>query len=203
MDKLLKKTLTRTAEFYDQIKIGNAGPLGIKRSTDLQTLLACLDRLLNEKIINPHETLFLDIGCSDGRVNIFLSYLVKISVGIELDDWSLEEYVPQKAKLEEILRREGLLSIPDNISLVHGDSTDARVHQAINQKTGVAFEAFNLFYTYLVMHEEFAELIAEKAAKGSIFMVYGLHKILPRYKGLHLLEHLSPMEGILALYRKE
>ncbi|MCP4668296.1 MAG: hypothetical protein GY849_18285, partial [Deltaproteobacteria bacterium] len=55
----------------------------------------------------------------------------------------------------------------------------------------------------LVMHEEFAGLIAEKGKKGAIFMVYGCQKILPRYKGFRLLDHISPMEGILALYQKK
>jgi len=53
------------------------------------------------------------------------------------------------------------------------------------------------------MHEEFAEMLAERAKKGSIFMVYGLNRILPRYPGFRLLKNLSPMEGILALYQKE
>ena len=73
----------------------------------------------------------------------------------------------------------------------------------IARETGTEFQDFDIFYTYLVMHEEFAGLIAEKAKKGSVFMVYGLHKILPAYQGLRLLDPISPMEGILAVYRKE
>jgi len=34
-------------------------------------------------------------------------------------------------------------------------------------------------------------------------MVYGLNRILPKYPGFRLLQNLSPMEGILALYQKE
>jgi hypothetical protein len=34
-------------------------------------------------------------------------------------------------------------------------------------------------------------------------MVYGLDRILPKYEGLQLLEDVSPMEGILALYQKD
>jgi len=166
-------------------------------------LLACLGPLLDEDIIVPDKTRFLDLGCADGRVNVFLSYLVKISVGIELDEWTLDEYAPLKTELDGILGNEGLLSLPENIFLFHGDSTDPAVHGKIVQETGAEFEEFDVFYTYLVMHEEFAELIMEKAKKGSVFMVYGLHKILPRYKGLRLLGHISPMQGILAAYRKE
>ncbi len=46
-------------------------------------------------------------------------------------------------------------------------------------------------------------MIAEKEKKGAIFMVYGLHRILPQYEGLSLLGHISPLEGILALYQKD
>jgi hypothetical protein len=94
------------------------------------------------------------------------------------------------------------LSPPSNAFVFHGDAGDRRVHEAIAQKTGIGFQDFDFFYTYLVMHEEFARLIAQKGKRGSIFMVYGLQEILPKYKGFQLLEDLSPMEGILALYQK-
>lgn len=203
LDEQLKKTLLRVAKFYDQRKVGDAGPLGFRRSTDMMTMLACLDRLLDEKIITPNETLFLDLGCADGRVNVFLSYLVRMSVGIELDEWTFDEYGPLKLQLEEVLKQQGLLLPPENAFIFHGDATDERIYQAIKRETGVRFEDVDLFYTYLVMHEEFAELIQKKAKRGSVFIVYGLDKIMPTYKGFCLLKHISPMGGILAIYRKD
>jgi hypothetical protein len=167
------------------------------------TLLACLDRLIDAGMIKPKETSFLDLGCADGRVNIFFSYLVKLSVGIELDEWTFEEYGPLRAEVEGVLKAKGLLALPENTYLFHGDATDEGTHAAIRRETGVSFEEFDLFYTYLVMHEEFAELIATKGKRGAIFMVYGLEKILPTYEGFHLLDHISPMEGILAFYQKK
>jgi hypothetical protein len=203
LDEQLKKTLLRVAKFYDQRKVGDVGPLGFRRSTDMMTMFACLDRLLDEKIITPNETMFLDLGCADGRVNVFLSYLVRMSAGIELDEWTFDEYGPLKLQLEEVLKQEGFLLPPENILIFHGDATDERIHKAIRRETGVRFEDFDLFYTYLVMHEEFAELIERKAKRGSIFIVYGLDKIMPTYKGFRLLKHISPVEGILAIYRKD
>jgi hypothetical protein len=203
LDDQLKKTLLRVAKFYDQRKVGDVGPLGFRRSTDMMTMFACLDRLLDEKIITPNETMFLDLGCADGRVNVFLSYLVRMSAGIELDEWTFDEYGPLKLQLEEVLKQEGFLLPPENILIFHGDATDERIHKAIRRETGVRFEDFDLFYTYLVMHEEFAELIERKAKRGSIFIVYGLDKIMPTYKGFRLLKHISPVEGILAIYRKD
>lgn len=203
MDQRLKKSLSKVAEFYDKRKVGAVGPLGFRRSTDLMTLLACADRLIGEEIIKPDETTFLDLGCADGRVNLFFSYFVRLSVGIELDEWTLEEYDPLRAELENTLEKECLLSPPANILLFHGDSTDKILHDSITGKAGIGIESFDLFYTYLVMHEEFAEMLADRAKKGSIFMVYGLNRIMPRYPGFRLLQDQSPMEGILALYQKE
>lgn len=203
IDELLDKSLRKVAHFYDERKVGDVGFLGFRRSTDLAVLFACLKRLSLEKILDPKASLFLDLGCADGRVNVLFSYLVKISVGIELDEWTLEEYGPLKTHLEKELKQQGLLRPPDNIFLFHGDSTDEMVHQCVAEKTGVRFEDVDFFYTYLVMHEEFAELISRKAKSGSVYMVYGLSKIIPSYQGLRHLRHISPMEGILALYQKE
>jgi len=203
MDQRLKKSLAKVAEFYDRRKVGAVGPLGFRRSTDLMTLLACADSLIGEEIIKLDETAFLDLGCADGRVNLFFSYLVRLSIGIELDEWTLEEYDPLRDELKNTLQQEGLLSPPENIFLFHGDSTDKTLHDSITRKAGIGIESFDLFYTYLIMHEEFAEMLAERAKRGSIFMVYGLNKILPKYPGFRLLQNLSPMEGILALYQKE
>jgi len=203
LDEQLREILIKVAEFYDQRKVGDMGPLGFRRSSDLMTVFNCLDRMLDLRIIKPHETMFMDLGCGDGRLNVFLSYLVKRSVGIELDEWTLKESGQLKANLDENLKQAGLVPPPDNILLFHGDATDERVHETIMLETAVPIEKFDIFYTYLVMHEEFARLIAQKAKTGAIFMVYGLDKILPKYEGLQLLEAVSPMEGILALYRKD
>jgi len=119
-----------------------------------------------------------------------------------LDEWTLDEYLPLKTELEERLKKDNLSLPPDNIFVFHGDSMDDGLHETIRKETGVSFEDFDLFYTYLTMQEEFAELITRKAKKGSIFMVYGLAKIMPRFKGLRLLTPEKPMEGILALYQK-
>ena len=34
----------------------------------------------------------LDLGCGDGRVNVWMSYLAQVSIGVELDEWTLEEH---------------------------------------------------------------------------------------------------------------
>jgi hypothetical protein len=88
----------------------------------------------------------------------------------------------------------------DNIFLFHGDTTDPALQETISREAGIGFDAFDVFYTYLTMQEEFGELIARKARKGALFMVYGLESILPRINGLRLLT--PPLEGILALYQK-
>ncbi len=198
----LRPTIERIARYYDRRKVGDVGPLGFRRSTDLGVLTACLDRLIAEGIIVPDETRFLDLGCADGRVNVLLSCLVRMSVGIEVDDWTLDDFEPLRRRLLDILNREGLQPIPDNVRLFHADSMDEAAHESVRKETGISFEGFDLFYTYLIMHEEFARLVARKARKGAFYLVYGLNRVLPRYEGLSLVDAISPLEGILAVYRK-
>ena len=202
LDQNIKETLLKVAKFYDQRKVGDVGYLGFRRSSDLTRLVACIDQLISQYLLIPQESLFLDMGCADGRVNVLLSYVVKKSVGIEVNEWILDEYVPLKTGLESNLEKYHLHPPPDNIFLFHGDTLDDAIHETIEKRTGVSFEEFDLFYTYLTMYEEFAELIASKAKKGSVFMVYGLDKILPKFEGLELLSPVSLIEGIIALYQK-
>ncbi|MDZ7700190.1 MAG: class I SAM-dependent methyltransferase [Deltaproteobacteria bacterium] len=197
----MKEGLAEVAAYYDKRKVGHVGPLGFRRSTDMTTLLNCVDRLMTEGLIVPGKTTFLDLGCGDGRVNLFFSLFVRLSVGIEIDEWTLEEYEPARAELKKRLGRTGLL-LPDNVFLFHGDSTDVLIHRNMEKQTGMGMDQFDLFYTYLIMHEEFAQMLGEKARAGAIFMVYGVDRIMPVYRGFKRLDHLSPMEGILALYQK-
>ena len=203
MQNRLRSTLEAVSEFFDQRKVGNVGPLGFRRSTDLKVLLACLDRLVDEKILIPGKSRFMDLGCADGRVNLLAGYLTKISVGIELDEWTLEEYGPLRAELADTFEGNGFIPPPDNVFLYHGDSTDENVHRRVEGETGSGINDFDFFYTYLVMHEEFAGFLKDRAKEGALFLVYGLNRIMPAYPGFRLLKELSPMEGILAVYRKE
>ena len=198
----VQKALEAVARFYDGRQVGDVGAMGFRRSTELANLLPCLDRLLSEGMLVPGKTRFLDMGCADGRVNVFLSYLVRQSAGIELDDWILDDAAPLRNDLERALAREGLPLPPGNVHLFVGDSTDERLHKSVQKETGTPFEAFDLYYTYLTMQEEFAELIARKAGKGAIFAVYGLERIQPRFSGLCLRTPGRALNGVLALYEK-
>jgi len=203
MDDGTKNSLIKLSQFFDARQVGDVGPLGFRRSTNLTTLLVCVERLVAENIIMLDRSAFLDLGCADGRVNLFFSYLMRVSVGVELDEWTLDEYAPLKQELEESLRDAGVGLPNENVYLFQGDATDEAVHGQIVHETGLDLADFDLFYTYLIMHEEFAHMLAEKAKKGAVYMVYGLHKIMPRYPGFRLMKELSPMKGVLALYEKE
>jgi hypothetical protein len=200
----LKTTLEQVARYYDQKKaMDDAGGLGFRRPSDLTRLVACLDPVIRQGILVPGESLFLDMGCADGRVNVLLSYLVRKSIGVEVHGWILDEYGPLKTALEANLKKDNLHLPPDNTYLVQGNALDDGVHQTIREKTGVRFEEFDLFYTYLTMYEETAELIARKGKKGSVLMVYGLGNVMPSLKGLSLLTPEKPLDGILGLYQKD
>jgi hypothetical protein len=198
----LEKTLQTVADFYDQRKVGHIGSMGFRRSSDLGRVKGAIAQLIGRSLLIPQKCLFLDMGCADGRVNVLISYLTAKSIGIELNEWIIDEYVPAKTELEETLKTVRLPLPPDNIALFLGDTLDDETHETVRNRTGTGFEDFDLFYTYLSMYEEFSELIARKAKKGAIFMVYGLDKILPRINGLELLTSQEPLEGIIALYRK-
>ncbi|MBW1666515.1 MAG: hypothetical protein JRI79_04060 [Deltaproteobacteria bacterium] len=203
LDDRTGNALRFVAHFYDQRKVGDTGYLGFRRSTDLSRLSACLDTLIEKGLLVSGESLFLDMGCGDGRVNVLFSYLVRKSIGIEMDEWTLDEYVPLKEELFVRLKKDHLPLPPQNIYLFYGNTMDENLHRRIFSEAGLYFEDYDIFYTYLTMHEEFAGLISRKAKKGALFMVYGLENVLPRLDGLRLLTPQKPLEGILALYQKE
>jgi hypothetical protein len=202
LDPMVHQSIQYVARFYDEKKRGDIGPLGYRRSSDLTRLTKAIAFLRQYKLLIPGESLFLDMGCADGRVNVLFSYLTKRSIGVELDEWTLDEYTPLKADLETLLHEHLLPLPPDNISLFLGDSMDDHVHETIRQETGVCFSDVDVFYTYLTMQEEFAALIARKAKTGSVFVVYGLDRVIPQFQGLTLLTNDRPLEGILAIYQK-
>jgi len=201
-EEILERTLLQVVEFYDRRKIGDVGHLGFRRSSDLSKVLSCLKTMIVQGLFAPAEALFLDMGCADGRVNVLMSYLAKASIGIELDEWTLDDYGPLRKDLDALLAEKGLRLPQKNIFLYHGDSMDESLHDRIQHETSVPLDQVDLFYTYLTMQVEFAELIARKARPGALFMVYGLEKIIPRFPGLHLLTPERSLEGIIALYRK-
>lgn len=90
--------MLRVADFFDNRKVGNVGPLGFRRSSDLRRLLAGIDELQEQNTLKSSNLNFLDMGCGDGRVNILFSYISNKSIGIELDEWTLDDYTPIKKK---------------------------------------------------------------------------------------------------------
>ena len=200
--KHTKAAMLKVADFFDSRKVGNIGPLGFRRSSDLMRLLSGIEELQKNNILGISGLDFMDMGCGDGRVNILLSYISKRSIGIELDEWTMDDYPPLKEKLDNELIKLNLPLPPDNIHLFGGDSLDPGIHDQILNNTGLKIENIDLFYTYLTLHEEIAELVAQRAKPGALFMVYGLEKIMPRYYGLELITSAEPLEGILAVYIK-
>jgi SAM-dependent methyltransferase len=199
---LLNETIETVAEFYDDCKVGYQGFEGYRKSTDLAKLGRCVLRLLAEGFLTLGRTVFTDLGCGDGRVNVLLSYFVRHSVGIEIDGDILAEFSPLLAGLTRRLERANLLAPPRNISLFRGDSLDGRTYTDILKATGVRFGEVDLFYTYITLHDLFAEKIAHEAKPGALYLLYGFGRILPRYRGLKLLVPDLSSQGIVALYGK-
>ncbi|MEN6440822.1 MAG: class I SAM-dependent methyltransferase [Syntrophobacter sp.] len=198
----LEKTVRLISAYFDACKVGCTGTKGFRKTTDLSNLSACLTHLAALGFLNAESTRFVDLGCGDGRVNLLMSYFVKISVGIEIDGEILSEFEQRRADLLPILSREGGTLPPDNIFLFHGSSLDRRTFEEVERGTGLHIEEVDLFYTYITLHDVFAELIAQRGRPGALYLVYGFNRVLPRYESFELVVPDLGSRGIAALFRK-
>jgi hypothetical protein len=198
----LQQSVSLIAEYYNGCKAGYVGHEGYRKSTDLLKLGRCIDELVALDFIDSDSTIFADLGCADGRVNVLMSYFVKCSVGIEIDPEIIAEFGEHQQELALRLKKAKLKQPPNNISVFHGNSLEADTYYRINNSIGVRFEEFDLFYTYITLHDLFAEKIAKEAKNKTLYLVYGFSKILPRYQGLEILIPDVASQGIVALYGK-
>lgn len=203
IDHSLKQTISLVASFYDSLKIGYEGSQGYRKSTDLAKLSECAQELLSLGHIQPNRTVFADLGCADGRVNVLMSYMVATSIGIEVDADILSEFRPLKRALHIELNKKKRRPPPDNIALFLGNSLDPSTYQRIASDIGISLRDIDLFYTYITLHDLFAEQIAQEAKNGALYLVYGFSSIIPRYQGLRLLVPDVASQGIATLYAKE
>ncbi len=120
----LRRTLELTANYFDGRKVGCFGNTGYRKTTDLSKFCACIEDLLSSGTIKPRSTVFTDLGCGDGRVNLLMSYFVRLSIGVEIDSEILCEYAQRKNELICLLKSEGAVLPPENICLVQGNSLD-------------------------------------------------------------------------------
>lgn len=198
-----EKTVHHVSSYFDSRKVGCTGTKGFRKTTDLSKLTACIDHLLAAGFVNPASTKFVDLGCGDGRVNFLMSYFVKISIGIEIDGEILAEFKERKNDVLSILSREGGHFPPENLFLFHGSSLDHRTFERVLEQTGVRFEDVDLFYTYITLHDVFAELIEQHGRPGALYLVYGFNRVLPRYDSFELVLPDLGSQGIAALFRKK
>lgn len=201
-DLRLAETIMFIASYYDSRKYGYEGFEGYRKSADLRKFAFIVEELRRLNLIHVDRTVFLDLGCADGRVNVMLSYFVRRSVGIEIDPLILDEYEPRKQALTRELERKDLLVPPANIRLFVGSSLERLTYDRIAEQTGIHFKDVDLFYTYITLHDLFGEMIASKARNGALFLLYGFHKVLPRYDGLDILIPDVGCQSIATLYRK-
>jgi hypothetical protein len=132
-----------------------------------------------------------------------MSYVVGKSIGIEVDGDILSEFRPRKEALLNELRKRNLILPPDNIALFQGSSLEAATYQRMVSDIGISLSEVDLFYTYITLHDLFAEKIAQEAKDGALYLVYGFNNVLPRYQGLRLVDPNVASQGIAALYVKE
>jgi hypothetical protein len=199
---LLEQTVSFITEYYNGCKVGYVGHEGYRKSTDLLKFVKCIDELILLGYIKPDSTVFLDLGCADGRVNVLTSYFVKRSIGIEIDRDILAEFGYRQEDLFAKLQKANLILPSDSIAVFHGNSLEDATYERIFKSTGIRFTDIDLFYTYITLHDLFGAKIAEQAKRGALYLVYGFSKILPHYWGLEILLPDVASQGIMALYGK-
>ena len=200
--KRLDQTLSLIAGFYDRSKVGCEGSEGYRKSTDLDKFIRCARELKALRLIDRQTTNFLDLGCADGRVNVLMSYFVHKSIGIEIDPDILSDYRSHASQLDLLLRENQLDAAPGNVFVFTGNSLENETFGRIQTSTGVGFKDVDIFYTYITLHDAFAEKIAAEAKNDALYLVYGFNKILPHYTGLELLLPDVASQGIAILYKK-
>jgi hypothetical protein len=202
IDDRLSRTLDLIGSFYDACKVGYQGNEGYRKSTDLRKFSECIRELLSEGFLDPNRTVFTDLGCADGRVNVMMSYFVRTSIGIEIDPDILCEYGPLRKALLAEIEQESLEPPPENILLFQGSSLDDSLYRRIYGETGLRFADTDLFYTYITLHDVFAEKICRDARDGALYLVYGFNRVLPSYEGLEVLVPDVGGQQIAALFVK-
>ena len=102
------QTMALIADFFDGCRYGYEGVEGYRKSTDLFNLSRGIQELESLGLLSSRHTVFADLGCADGRVNILMSYFVKLSLGTEIDSAILAEYGLRKAELDFRLQQASL-----------------------------------------------------------------------------------------------
>ena len=102
--------LDAVAEHCDARLVGNRGNQGSGAPRRWAACSPCSSGSRDREISVPGHSRFLDMGCADGRVNLFLSGLAERSVGIEIDDFTLDDHVPLREGVEGALADRGLPS---------------------------------------------------------------------------------------------
>ncbi len=202
IDQKLDNTLQAISEFFNRYKVGYEGNKGYRKTTDLFKLHRAVEDLERLGLINKEQTVFWDLGCGDGRVNLFMSYLVKFSIGTEIEPTIFEECEIRKTEIEDALKKKHLLLPPPNMFLYLGDSLSKATQDAVFRHTGYLFNEIDIFYTYITLHDLFAEQIINNAKSGALYLVYGFSKILPSYDGMELVNPDVGKQNIMTLYRK-
>jgi SAM-dependent methyltransferase len=201
-DEKLTRTLALIGSFYGARKVGYQGNEGYRKSTDLGKLVPCVEDLVAKGFLDPARTVFADLGCGDGRVNVLMSYFVRRSIGVEIDPDILSEYEPRKRALLQEIEEADLRPPPENVCLFSGSSLDDSLYERVHGETGFRFEDMDLFYTYITLHDVFAEKIRRDAREGALYLVYGFHKVLPAYPGLEVMIPDVAGQQIAALFVK-
>jgi hypothetical protein len=148
----LNETTSVIAQFYEPYKVGYEGSQGYRKSSDLAKLAHCIQVLRSQHLIDGKKTIFADLGCVDGRVNILMSYFVKKSIGIEMDHDILSEFTPRKRNLCQALQRKNLNLPPDNIHLFWGNFLDRNIYNTFSWEQNITVHGITFFTNFILKY---------------------------------------------------
>ncbi len=201
-DHLFPRALSTVAEFFDGNKTGVYGNQGEFKSTDLAALGRCLSLLHRNGMLDACKTVFLDLGCGDGRVAAYMAYWVQNALGIEIDEDMIIRFQYRYQRVLELLDASDLPAPPGGIHVIQGDALSEQTYARLQEECGQGFQDVDVFYTHFTLHDLYADLIAKRAKPGAVYLVYGLNEILPEYPGLHRVFPGRAVHGILGVYQK-
>lgn len=202
MDTRTRDTMAWIARFFDSRKAGCAGNSGYRKTSDLSILLKIVGNLVERKIIMPMKSIFMDLGSGDGRVNMMMAYVCRWSLGFELEEFIYDEYILKRREVDEALCKDNLLLLPNTIHIWCGNSLDDGSYGLMHIETGLTIKDVDIFYTYITLHDTFAEFLDKRARRGAYYIVYGVHRILPKYNGFTLVDPDVAGQRVVALYKK-
>ena len=164
----LHKTMKLTADYFDGRKVGCFGNTGYRKTTDLSKFCACIEDLAASGIIRPRERRIRRPGVRR-RQGESSDELFRQAVDRDRNRFGNSFRIRTEEKRTDFTSEEakGRSCLPKIFSSSREARSTTRPLMRFGLRTGVDFGDVDLFYTYITLHDVFAEKIAERGRPGA------------------------------------